>query len=699
MTPRLARPLLALLCAAAVPVMPAQQPPPAPTTGPSGAPPPLPVDDPNSLVSLKLPDGDIDAVLSLLEMYTGKIILRPAALPTATYNLKIEKKVPKSEAVVYIQTILALNRIGVTPLGNNALKVVDLAMSRTEAPEMITGSAFDQPASGKIATKIFQLDFIRVQEFAGMVQTMLNPNLQGGLVQLAAANAAIITDSVSNLQRVELLLRDLDRPNAGVKPKFYTLKSAKASDMMNKIRGIITGPLQTQFGQSTTFSADDRTNQLIVIADPRLIGFFDDMIEKLDGKSDPNTRSEVMYLKHADATEVATLVGQVVQGQNANAQKANAASVRPGQFPTTPTPAVTAPGQPIPTPAPAAPVTMNNLSADLIGSANAEFSTLITVFPDKRSNAIVVSGTVGDIALVTNLVNKLDTILAQVRLEVVICEVSLSDNATSGIGELGLVVAGDKLTGFSGAFPGLSIADGTVTRPGGTASVSGPWDLAGTIKIATSPRKSTTNILSVPTITTTHNKKAVFFFGETRPIVNGITSTPTTGGTSGFSTSSQVQQTEIGTTINVKPLIGIDGSVQLDIEMEISEVGDTVRIDNNDQYVISKRKANSYTTAKSGEILVLGGMQRKKAGKSTNRLGPIPILGDLLGTRKREDQRTDLLFFIRPLVLTNVAAEDNRETMQRVEKFDSKQREDLKQKLDPTYVPPPRSLIDKVLDK
>lgn len=696
MTPRLARPLLALLCAAAVPVMPAQQTPPAPTSGPSGAPPPQPGEE---LVSLKLPDGDIDAVLSLLEMYTGKIILRPAALPTATYNLKIEKKVPKSEAIIYIQTILSLNRIGVTPLGNNALKVVDLAMSRTEAPEMIAGSAFDQPASGKIATKIFQLDFMRVQEFAAMVQTMLNPNLQGGLVQLQAANAAIITDSVSNLQRVELLLRELDKPNAGAKPKFYTLKSAKASDLVGKIRSILTGPLQTQFGQSTTLNADDRTNQIILMADPRLISFFDDLIEKLDGKSDPNTRSEVMYLKHADATEVATLVSQVVKGQNDATQKNNAQTIRPGQFGTTPNPPTTIPGQPVaPAPAPTPAVTVGNVT-DLLGTANAEFSTLISVFPDKRSNAIVVSGTVGDIALITNLVNKLDTILAQVRLEVVIAEVTLSDNSTSGISELGLVVAGDKLTGFSGAFPGLSIADGTVTRGGGTTAISGPWDLAGTIKIGTTPRKSTTNILSVPTITTTHNKEATFFFGETRPIVNGVTSTPTTGTGTGFSTSSQVQQTEIGTTITVKPLIGIDGSVQLDIKMEISEVGDIVRIDNNDQYVISKRKANSYTTAKSGEILVLGGMQRKKNGKSTNRLGPIPIIGDLFGQRTRNDQRTDLLFFLRPLVLTNVATADNAETMQRVEKFDPRQRDDLKQKLDPSFTPPPRSLIDKVLNK
>ena len=171
MTPRFAR----LLCVAALAAAPSVHAQPAPAAAPVAA-----VKPEDELVTLKLPDADLDTILSTLEMYTGKMILRPAALPTATYNLKIEKdrKIPKSEAITYILTVLELNQIGVVPLGDHALKVVNLTLSRTEAPEMITGSSFDQPASGKVATKVFQLEFMRVQDFAAMVQTMLNPNLQ-----------------------------------------------------------------------------------------------------------------------------------------------------------------------------------------------------------------------------------------------------------------------------------------------------------------------------------------------------------------------------------------------------------------------------------------------------------------------------------------------------------------------------------------
>src|SRR5204863_2506612 len=103
---------------------------------------------------------------------------------------------------------------------------------RVEAPEMIAGSALELPPSGKIATKLFQLEFLRVQELLPMLQMILNPNT-GGPVQLQNANAVLLTDSVTNLQRVELLLQQVDKPvSAGMKPKFYQLKNgAKASDV------------------------------------------------------------------------------------------------------------------------------------------------------------------------------------------------------------------------------------------------------------------------------------------------------------------------------------------------------------------------------------------------------------------------------------------------------------------------------------
>ena len=694
----------------------AQNPPPLPTNPttarpvtptPAGTTPAAAGSD-EELVQLVLPDADIDTVLSALEIYTGRIILRPQQLQTRTYNLKIKKPIPKSEAILAIETVLALNGIGVSPLGERFLKVIDLNQVSKEAPEMITGSAFDQPASGKAATKLFQLEFLRVAEFVPMIQQVMNP-FYGAPVQLQNANAVLITDSVSNLQRFEQLLQQVDKPiTAGMKPKFYSIHNVKASELVNKLRTILQGTLQNQLGQATTYSADDRTQQIVVVTDPRQWDFFTDLIERLDQKSEPNTRTDVLYLKHAKSKDVVDVLSRVINTQTQALQKQNSGSVRPGMAPT-PLAAPGAPVQPVQPAVSTASAASNPNFSDMLASGSNEFSALMTVTSDERSNAVVVFGTSDDIRLVQGLIDKLDIVLAQVRIEVVILEVSLDDSHSSGISQLGLQVSGDKLIGFSGGMPGLSInGDGesgfaSITRPGGTASVSGPFDLAGIISIGTTPRKNNTTVLSTPSVTTSHATKATFISSEKRPITTGTTQTPigSTNSSNGFATSQQVTQQDIGVTLNVTPLIGVDGSVYMDIDQDVQDVAGSVKVNGDDQPIISHRQIKSFITARTGDIIVLGGMQRNKDSRQTNRLGPIPILGDIFGSRTKAVTRTELIFFLRPYLLTNPRA-DNAEMFKRIEQLPAKdvpQKDEIRQSVQPGFIPPKKSVLDKILPR
>ena len=653
---------------------------------PAAPPAVAPKAEPEMVNQLMLPDADINTVLDVLETLTGRIIIRPQQLVTATYNLKINKPISKAEAIVAIETALAVNGIGLSPLGEKFLKVVNLQQVRTEAPEMITGSAFEHAASGKTASKLFQLEFARAQEIAPMLAGMLNA-LYGGPIVLQNANALFITDAVSNLQRVEVLLQHLDKPvTAGMKPKFYPLKDAKASDLVNKLRGILVGPLQTQLGTATSYSADDRTNQIILMTDPRQHPFFDDLIDRLDRKADPNTRTDVIYLKNAKAADVVNVLSKIVSGQTSALQKQNSGSVRPGQ--TTPQP--TPPGTP-----PAAPTVVSAANVGASDGAN-EFSALMTAVNDDRSNSVVVFGTADDLRLVRLLIDKLDIVLAQVRIEVVIAEVTLDDQHSSGISALGLKVEGDKVVGFSGATTGASATAGTITRPGGSATVSGPWDLATEISINTSPRTRNNSITTVPATVTSHGKQAKFFNGETRPVVTG-TIQSAAGVSTGLASSSTVTQQQIGTTLTVTPFIGIDNSVQLDLVGSVEDVIGEVQVDQNKQYIIGKRETTNYVTAKSGEIIWIGGFRKNSNLKSTSRLGPIPFIGDWLGSRSRGTTTTELIFFLRPTVLTNSSAIDNAEAIRRINDWPS--RDAVKREIDPNYVAPKKTALEKVLSK
>ena len=650
----------------------------------NGAPPPPSATDPkpgsaNEAVGspLKLRDESVDQVLALIERLTGKTVLRPQALPNATFTITLNGSVTKEETIRALETLLSLNGIAITPLDDKFLKVTPLAIARSEAPELIDGSTLLLPASGRLASKVFQLNFLRINEFMPQIAGLLNPGTGSPPVLFEKANAALVTDSLTNLQRIETLIARLDQPLlAGLTPKFYQLSFAKASDVVNKMRMILSGALQAQLGSATTFNPDDRTNQIVLVADTRQHPFFDDLIARLDVKSDPNTRNEVIYLKHAAAKDVATILSQLVTGQNNAAKTTGQADT--ARLAASPPATVVNQGPPA-----------NPTTTNLVGPAGVslaleqsnQFSALLTILPEERSNSIVVSGTIDDIRLINELVAKIDILLAQVRIEVVIAEVSLEDNATSGISALGLTITGDRLTGFSSTAAGIAITNGVLT-PGVVGA--GPVDLAAQISLATTPRKNNANILSVPNIITTHNKEGKIFVGEQRPVISSYINDGTNTGTGGVGAGfrSNVTSKDIGISLSVKPLIGTDGTVQLEIKQEVNDILGDITIDGNPQPRIGRRSTESFVSARTGEIIVLGGLQRKSESRSNSRLGPIPFLGDLLGSRSRSKTRTDLVFFLRPTILTNSSA-DNSAALQQVDEFPKTQREQVKKVISP----------------
>jgi general secretion pathway protein D len=618
--------------------------------------------------SFKLSDVDIDAVLGALEQYTGRTIVRPGSLPTASYSLIINRPIPKAELVTALETILALNQVAVSPMGDRFLKVTPLSSAKSEAPEMITGSSLDLPPSGRIVTKLFALNFLRVSEFVPQIQVLLTPGIGGGPVQLEKANVVLITDTLENIQRIERLLLEVDKPREeSLNPKFYPLHNAKASDLVQKIHSMLAGPVQNQLRATTTFTSDDRTNQLIVIADPREYALFDSLVAQLDIKSDPNTRNEVIYLKHADAKDVSALLSQLISGQNAASQKAGSTQTKLPSGPTAPA----APGANGAAAAAAAAVGIDSLS----GTGSTEFSTMVTIQPDERTNSIVVSGNADDLRLIQSIVDKIDILLAQVRIEVVIAEVTFANTSDTGINtgtSTGPAVTigtapngGTSVTGVTGAVAGLSVAPlsslvAAATTGGATtvtASQINPIQAVATLSSLGAISK--TKILQESTIVTTHNKEATITVTDELPVITGATSEPvgtasTTIASTSFAQSSTVSYKDIGITLKVTPLIGDDGSIQLKVDQTVDDQGTPVIIDGNSQPQINHREATSFVNVMDDQMVVLGGFQSSSKSISRQRFGilfEIPILSNLLGYRTNDTERTELLLFLRPHVI------------------------------------------------
>ena len=605
---------------------------------------------------MMLRDETIGQVLELLQRWTGKTVLRPQALPASLYTLSLPASATRNDALLAIETLLTLNGVAVIQQGDKFLKVVPNNVAKSESPTLLTESTLSLPPSGRVASKIFLLKHANGQEVVTQIQGMLNGTLGTPPVFFGRNNAILVTDSIMNLQKIETLLSQLDRPQLDViATKMYNLKHALATDMVNKLTALLRTPAANgaapfRLSTGTSFTADERTNRVIVMGSADQHAFFDKLVESLDATSDPNTKTDVVFLRHANATETASLLTQLITGQTKAASTANGGRTTNGTNRVT-------------TPTPAAPAATGAAATGSQQNGADEFSTMVTVIADVRSNSIVVSGTKDDLRLLHELIDKVDVVLPQVRIEVVIAEVTLTDNDSSGITSLGMTVTNGKLTGVNGTLFGG--AGGVTGVGGGSAALAPNGTLTGIVSLGTSstPTKNDLHVLSVPAITTSHNKEGTIFVGESRPVITG---TQSTAGTTGLVSSSTVSQRDIGIQLKVLPLIGKDGSVQLQVTQQVEDVLGSVTIDGNEQPVIGRRSTDSFVSAMSGEIIVLGGLQRSNDTTTKNRLGPIPIIGDLLGGTSKTKTRTELLIFLRPYVLNNSAV-DNLNAISRVD--------------------------------
>jgi general secretion pathway protein D len=278
-----------------------------------------------------------------------------------------------------------------------------------------------------------------------------------------------------------------------------------------------------------------------------------------------------------------------------------------------------------------------------------QFSTLVTVLADDRSNSIVVSGTVDDIRLIREIVDKVDVLLSQVSIQVVIAEVTLTDKDKSGISALNLTI-GQNAKGGTGITK-FDTGTGDIAGWAITGGVVNP--LAFQAAMTNVGAKSNVKVLSANTIVTTHNKQAEFIVSQKQPIVTGSQSTLATTGTTPISTST-FQYQDIGIHVKVTPLIGDDGSIQLEIDQIVDDVVGTVKVDANEQPIIGHREATSFINVSNGQMIVLGGLQQTKHNTGRNKLGllyEIPLLSQLLGGRTHEEDRTELLLFVRPHII------------------------------------------------
>jgi len=668
------------------------------------------------LISVNFRDAPLDQVLTFYSELVGRTLLKSPGI-NATITLRGTTKLTTREALEAIESVLAMNNVALVPMGERFLKVVQPTAVRQEGMPIQTALPDKPfPETDQLVSQIITLRYIEMAEAQTVIQGFLHG--YGKIQPLERANSLLVTETAINLQRILDILQLIDQPTeARVETRIYELKYAEAGKIAGRLNELIqdsqakderpqvampaqpvpTPPAppgviratrtpraaaepQTELEAALAergivqgkvkIVADERTNILIVISRPPNFAFFDKIVAILDRPVDPEVIVRVLALEYAKAEEIASILNEFIGAAKAET-KATGAAAAAGAGEITPGEGRSAVLEDYVAQRAAATDRLRQAVATEEKTRIGQLSPNTKILADKRTNSLLLMGTKGDIAALEDVIDRLDTMLAQVLIEAVILEVGLNRGVEYGIDWLqrsmtaynaeragpGGVIVREPIFAFGG---GQRLSDSAfrdardVTRDntgigiGGLTYYTTLFDLNMDFVLRMAASSSDAHILSTPVILTTDNTEAKIVVGEERPVV-----TSTSTSTAGQQTSSY-QYRNIGINLTVTPRINPQRFVVMEVSQTADNVGGFELIDGNRVPVITKREMQASISVPSRATIVLGGLvstDRRNSRSKVPILGDIPILGSLFRFDTRNDNRTELLVLLTPYVL------------------------------------------------
>ena len=587
-------------------------------------------------VTLNFSNAEIDAVARTMASITGfNVVVDPRVKGTLT--LVTDKPVSRSAAMN--QFLAALRLQGFTMVESAGLyKVVPEADAKLQSvgvtvSDNAAGSG-ELATGNQISTQIFRLNFESANNLVTVLRPLISPN--NTINANPGNNSLVITDYSDNLRRLARIIAAMDVANA-TNVEVLTLKHAIAVDLAPLVQRLIESAGTATVGGDTSFKttliAEPRSNTLILrAANPARVALVKSLVDKLDqpvANSGNGAAGNiyVVYLKNADATKLAVTLRAAMTGQTPAAATAPAAGAAA---------------------APAASVSATG------GQVQADVAT----------NSLIITAPEPQYRQLRAVIDRLDGRRAQVLVESLIVEVNSTRAAEFGIqwqgplGKNGDGVIGLLGTNFGAAGKNIvnqalgagTVAPGTGLNFGAAQQVNGVYVLGFLANFMESSGSG--NVLSTPNLLTLDNEEAKIVIGENVPFVTGsYTSNNTSGNTVNPFTT--VERKDVGLTLKVRPQINENGTVKLVIYQETSAVKAGTETAANGP-TTSKRTIESTVLVDDGGIVVIGGLLQDQYSGNQDKvpgLGDLPVFGNLFKTDSRSRNKTNLMVFLRPVVV------------------------------------------------
>jgi general secretion pathway protein D len=264
---------------------------------------------------------------------------------------------------------------------------------------------------------------------------------------------------------------------------------------------------------------------------------------------------------------------------------------------------------------------------------------------DERANLLIFHTAGEDYQQLLPLIKRLDVLPKQIILEVMIAEVTLTDEFKQGV----------EFAFTSGAY-GLSTAGAFMGDGFGGLSYLLQGE-NGSIALNLFQANSNVNVLSRPSIVVRDGVNASISVGTDIPIV-GQTVTDPLNGTNQTTT---IEYRKTGVELSVTPTVNAQGVILMEIKQSISnqlEVGATVAGSPS----VFERSINTEVVADSGQSIVLGGLiSESRSSRQTKVpvLGDLPFIGKLFQAETESGDKTELVVFVTPRLIESSSEWDD----------------------------------------
>ncbi|MBS0340068.1 MAG: type II secretion system protein GspD, partial [Proteobacteria bacterium] len=167
------------------------------------------------------------------------------------------------------------------------------------------------------------------------------------------------------------------------------------------------------------------------------------------------------------------------------------------------------------------------------------------------------------------------------------------------------------------------------------------------------------NVLSTPNLLTLDNEEAKIIIGQNVPFPTGQY-TNTGSATNTVNPFTTVERKDVGLTLRVRPTINEDNTVKMQVFQEVSTI-QAGTLTNQYGPTTNKRSVESNVVVDDGSIIVLGGLLQDEYSTNVDKIplaGDIPVVGALFRNESRTRKKTNLMIFLRPVVVRDTSTGD-----------------------------------------